>query len=87
MQEAGGDRHDVEFHVRERVGDLERMNQVRLTGMAHLALVLERGEDVRPPQELEVGLGTVAPDFLQEGLESNHERRCLIFQTRTSSTW
>ena len=33
------------------------MNQVRLAGMADLALVLEGREDVRPPQQLQVGFG------------------------------
>jgi hypothetical protein len=45
--------------------------------MTNLAFVLERGEDVRPPQKLEVGFRRIAADFLQEGLEANHARRCL----------
>ena len=86
VEKPGGDRHDVELHVGEEVGDLERMDQIRLAGMAHLALVLERGEHVRPPQQLEVGFRAVAPDFLEEGLESNHERRCLTLQGVASET-
>ena len=83
VQQAGGDGHDVELHVGQDVGDLERMDQVRLAGMADLPLVLERREDVRPPQQLEVGLRAVAPHFLEQRLESNHERRCLTLQMRT----
>ena len=49
VQQAGGDRHDVELHVGEQVRDLERVDEVGLAGMAHLSLVLERREDVRPP--------------------------------------
>ena len=73
VEEAGGHRHDVELHVRQEIRDLERMDQVRLAGMADLPLVLERREDVGPPQQLEVGLGTVAPHLFEERLESNHE--------------
>jgi hypothetical protein len=42
------------------------MNEIRLAGMTHLALVFQRREDVRPPEELEVRFRAVAPDFLQE---------------------
>ena len=30
VEQAGGDRHHVELHVREEVGDGQRMDQVRL---------------------------------------------------------
>ena len=83
VEQAGGDGHHVQLHVGEEVGDLERVDQVGLAGMAHLPLVLERREDVGPPQQLEVGLGAVAPHFLEERLESNHESRCLTLQTGT----
>ena len=39
------------------------MNQIGITRVAHLPLVLERREDVRPPQQLEVRLGAVALTF------------------------
>ena len=68
----GGDRHDVELHVGEEVGDLERMNQVGLAGVADLPLMLERRKDVGPPQQLEVGFRAVAPHFFEQRLESNH---------------
>ena len=77
MQKPGGDRHHVELHVREEIGHLERMNQVGLTGMADLSLVLERREHVRPAEELEVRVWAVCPNFLEQRLESNHETRCL----------
>ena len=85
VEQAGGDGHDVQFHVGQEIGDFERVNQVGLAGMADLPLVFERREDVRPPQQLEVGLGAVAPHFLQQRLESNHGRRCLTLQTRCLS--
>ena len=56
VQQAGGDGHGVEAHVGEDVGHLERVHQVGLAGVAHLPLVLHRREDVRPPQQLDVGV-------------------------------
>ena len=80
VQQAGGDRHHVELHVGEQVGDLERVDEVGLARMADLSLVLEGGEDVRPPQQLDVGVRVVRPDLFDEVLEPNHDRRCLTFQ-------
>ena len=71
VEQTGRHGHDVQLHVGEEIGDLERVHQVGLTGMAHLPLVLERREDVCPPQQLEVRLGTVAPHFLEQRLETN----------------
>ena len=77
VQQARGDRHHVELHVGQQVGDLERMHQVRLSRMAHLALVLEGGKDVRPPQQFGVGVRIAGPDFFDEVLEPDHGNRCL----------
>ena len=80
VEETGGDRDDVELHVREQVGDLERVHQVGLAGMADLSLVLEGRKHVRPPQQLDVGVRVVAPDLFDEVLEPDHECRCLTLQ-------
>ena len=40
VQQTRGDRDDVELHVREQIGDLEGMDQVGLSGVADLPLVL-----------------------------------------------
>ena len=77
VEQAGGDRHDVELHVGEEVRNLERVNEIRLTRVADLPLVLERRKDVRPPEQLEVGLRAVAPHLFQERFEPNHEGWCL----------
>ena len=82
MEQAGGDGHDVELHVREQVGDLERMDQIGLPRMADLSLVLEGREDVRPPEQLDIGLGVVAPDLFDEVLEPDHGWRCLTSEAR-----
>jgi hypothetical protein len=71
VQEAGSDGHDVKFHVGEEVSDFERMDQVRFAGMAHLAFVFERGETYAR-RSSSSRLGTVASDFLEQGLETNH---------------
>ena len=73
MEEPGGDGDDVELHVGEEIGDLERVDEVRLARMADLSLVLEGGEDVRPPEQLDVGLGVGRPDLFDEVLEPNHD--------------
>ena len=72
VEQPGGDRHDVELHVGEEVGDLERMHQVRLARVADLPLMFQRRKDVRPPEKLEVGFRAVAPHFFEQRLESNH---------------
>jgi hypothetical protein len=41
--------------------------------MADLALVLEGGEDVGPPEQLRVGVRGVFPDFFDQILEPNHD--------------
>ena len=72
VQQAGSDGHDVESHVREDVGDLERMDEIRLTGMANLSLVLERREDIRLSQQFDICVRRAGPDLLDEVLEPNH---------------
>ena len=49
------------------------MDEVGLAGMADLSLVLEGGEHVRPPEQLDVGLGVGGPDLFDEVLEPNHD--------------
>ena len=77
VEQPGGDGDDVELHVGEQVGHLERVDEVGLARMADLSLVLEGREHVGPPEQLDVGLGVVGPDLFDEVLEPNHECRCL----------
>jgi hypothetical protein len=73
VQEAGGDGDDIEPHVGELIGDLERVDEVRLSRMPHLSLVLEGGEHIRSPQQLGIGVGITGPHLLDKVFEPNHE--------------
>ena len=53
VKQPGGNRHGVELHVGEEVGDGEGVDQVRLARVTDLASVLERREDVGSPQQLD----------------------------------
>src|SRR5207302_1057461 len=66
-------------------GDGERMNQVGLARVAHLSAVLEGREHVGPPEQLDVGVRAVGPDFFEQILEANHENRCLSIFGRTAA--
>ena len=77
VEEAGGDGHDVQLHVRELVRHLQGMDQVGLAGVAHLSLVLECREHVGAPQQFDVGVGIAAPHLFSEVLEPDHVWRCL----------
>ena len=78
MEEAGGDRHGIQLHVRQEVGNGQGMDEVGLPGMANLAPVLEGRKDVGPAEQLDVGVRAVGPHFFEEILEANHDFRCLI---------
>ena len=77
VEQAGGNRHRVELHVRQKVRNCKRMNQIRLARMADLAPVLERREHVGPAEELDVGVRAVGPDFFEQIFEADHGMRCL----------
>ena len=77
VEEARGNCHDVQFHVGELIRHFERMHQVGLSGMAHLPLVLERREDVRAPQQFDIGIRVAGPNLFSEVLEPDHDWRCL----------
>ena len=78
VQQPGRDAHRVEFHVRENVGNFERMNEIWLAGMADLSLVLQGREHVGLAEQFEVGVRAVATDFVEQVLETDHLRLSLI---------
>ena len=75
VQEAHRHAGRVHAHLGQDGRHLEGMDEVGLAGGAGLALVLDRGEDVRLAQELEVGPRMVAPDGLVDVLEADHGAR------------
>ena len=60
VQQAGRNAHRVELHVREDVGDFERMDEVGLARMADLSLVLQGRKHIGLAEQLEVGVRAVA---------------------------
>ena len=77
VQQPGRNRHGVELHIGQEVGDGKGVDQVGFARMADLSPMLERGEDVRAPEQLDVGVRAVRPDLFEQILESNHGNRCL----------
>ncbi len=77
VEQTGGDGHGVQLHIRQEVGDGERMDEVWFARMANLSSVLEGRKDIGPPEQLDVGVRAVGPDFFQQILEANHRFRCL----------
>jgi hypothetical protein len=53
------------------------MDEIGFPRVADLSLVFERRKDVRPPQQLDVGVRVAPPDFLDEVLEPDQIWRCL----------
>jgi hypothetical protein len=53
------------------------MDEIWFPGVADLSPMLECRENVGLSQQLDVGVRAVGPDFLQQILEANHEKRCL----------
>ena len=77
MEQAGGHRHGVQSHVDQEVGDLQGMDEVGFARVANLPLVLPGREHVRPPEQLEIGVGAIAADLVDQVLEPNHGAWCL----------
>ncbi len=77
VEEAGGDGDGIELEVGQEVGDRQRVYQIGLAGVAYLPLVLEGGEHVGAPEQLDVGVRAVGPNFFQQILEANHRKWCL----------
>ena len=70
VKKPGDDARGIELEVGQHVGDLDRMDEIRLARAAHLRSVLPRREDVRAPEQIEVGLRVVALDAIEDLLES-----------------
>jgi hypothetical protein len=55
--------------------DVQGVDQVRLARAAHLAPMLAGGEDVGPPQQVQVAGRVVGLDFFEDFLEVDHALR------------
>src|SRR6185436_7395160 len=72
VQEAYGHAGGVHAQLGQDGRHLERVHQVGLPAGPRLALVLDRGEDVRLPEHLEVGPRMVPLDGLVDVFEADH---------------
>src|SRR5664280_475232 len=72
VEETGGDRRIVELHLRERHGDRERVDEIRLAGGPELVAVLVRRDDVGAAQQVLVHGGVVGLDLFEDVLEAQH---------------
>ena len=72
VQQAHRHADGVHPHLGQDRGHLEGVHEVGLARGADLALVLDRREDVRLAEDLEVGVGVVALDRLLDVLEADH---------------
>jgi hypothetical protein len=72
VQQAHRDRHGVEPHVGQDLGDRQRMAQVGLARQAHLPLVHLGRVDVGPLQHAQVRVGEVGLDALDDFVDPRH---------------
>jgi hypothetical protein len=70
VQEAGDDRRLVEAHLGEQARHLERVDEVRLPGLADLALVDLRGVDVGLLDQIQVGVRVIPTHAIQDVIEA-----------------
>jgi hypothetical protein len=77
VEQARGDADGIEFHPGQDVGNLQRVDEIRLAGVTDLPFVFESREHIGPPQQLQVSVRVIAPDAVQQILEANHRGRCL----------
>ena len=82
VEQPGRNRDDIEPHVGQDVGDLERVHEIGLPGSTHLPLVLVGREHVGPPEQLGVGVRIGRAHLLEEVFEPDHGCRCLTGQAK-----
>ncbi len=63
MEQSGHDAGQIETEIRQDMGNLQGMSEVRLARRPNLPAMLHSGEDVRPPEELHVRVGHVLLDL------------------------
>ncbi len=70
VQQAGSDGRCVHLHLGENLGHFKRMNDVRLAGGAHLALMMLHAEIPRFADQTDIFTGSVGLNVAEEGLET-----------------
>src|SRR5581483_3473990 len=65
--------------------DIERMNQIRLTGAPHLPAMLARREDVSALKQFLVVIGFVTLDLVEDVFEADHEKGKRLPECRTGA--
>ena len=72
VEQTRDDARLVELQLGEEAGDLEGMDEVRLARLAHLALMDLGAVDIRLLDEVEVCVGTILPDALEDVVQPDH---------------
>ena len=72
VQQAGDDRRLVELELRQDAGHLERVDEVGLARLAHLPLMDLGAVDVSLLDDVEVGVGIVLLDPVENVVEPEH---------------
>jgi len=72
VKEPGCDANGIQLEVREDVGDFERVDQIRLSGLADLPAVLPGRKQISPPEQVLIGAGMVAAHLFDDCLKSDH---------------
>src|SRR4029079_7606536 len=85
VKQAGRDAHVIQTHVRENIGDLERMDQVRLARRSLLPAMVERRKKIRAPDEVNIGTGPVMLDLFYYVFDPDHLDPLNILQSATNA--
>ncbi len=70
MQQACGNRRRVHLHFRQNFGNLKRMNDIRLSGGAHLSFMMLYAELPRFADQRDILIGAVGLDSTKQSLET-----------------
>ena len=83
VQQAGGDGRRIHLHLRENFGNFERMDNVRLAGGAHLALMMLDTEFPGFADEANVLAGAIGLHLAEQGFKAIVDRKGIWGGQRT----
>ena len=72
VQEPDGDGGLVEAHLGQDVGDVERVDKIRLARAAHLSAMLARRKNEGAVEQLLIEVRLVSLDFVEDVFEAEH---------------